>query len=133
MKRYIFLKTALVAGITVCFAFQAKNEPWVVPDKYAKMSNPVASSPKSIKDGQKLFVANCQTCHGAKGKGDGPKAPDLKKPAADLTKADVQDQSDGALFYKISEGRGEMPKAKKDLPDDQDRWSIVDYLRTFKK
>jgi mono/diheme cytochrome c family protein len=131
MKRSIFLKAAFVAGIALCFAFQ--QTPWVAPDKYVKMSNPFPTSPQSIKAGQKLFVANCLQCHGSKGKGDGSKATDLKTAPADLSSAKIQGESDGSLFYKISEGRGEMPKAKKDLPDDEDRWNLVNYLRTLKK
>ncbi|MNH45152.1 hypothetical protein D3C79_1075220 [compost metagenome] len=51
----------------------------------------------------------------------------------DLTTAAVQKQSDGALYYKVSEGREEMPSFKKKIPDSEDLWSIVNYMRTFKK
>jgi mono/diheme cytochrome c family protein len=35
--------------------------------------------------GQEMYAAYCAACHGATGKGDGPAAPALKTPAADLT------------------------------------------------
>ena len=38
----------------------------------------------SIK-GEDLYRAYCEQCHGRDGKGDGPAAPDLKKPPGDLT------------------------------------------------
>ena len=65
--------------------------------------------------------------------GDGPKAAQLKTEAGDFSKADVQAQSDGSLFYKTSEGRDDMPNFKKKIPDADERWSIVNYMRTFKK
>jgi mono/diheme cytochrome c family protein len=45
----------------------------------------------------------------------------------------VQAETDGELFYKISEGREDMPAFKKKIPDEEDRWSVVNFTRTFKK
>ena len=134
MRNGIFLTLALITAGFIGMSFQTnQSKPWVVPDKYLKMANPVKSSPQSIADGKKLFVKNCEECHGKKGLGDGTKVPDLKTTPADMTKAAFQTQSDGVLFYKMSEGRNDMPKAKKDIPDDEDRWNLVNYLRTFGK
>jgi mono/diheme cytochrome c family protein len=80
-----------------------------------------------------LYSKYCGDCHGKKGIGDGSKAADIKTTVADLTTDAVKKQSDGSLFYKISEGRKDMPRAKKDLPDDEDRWNLVNYIRSFKK
>jgi len=109
------------------------NEPWVVPDKYVKMANPVKSDAKTISAGKKLFIKYCEDCHGKKGLGDGTKAPDLKTQPKDLTTATFQSQSDGSIFYKISEGRGDMPKSKKDITDPEDIWTVVNFVRTLKK
>jgi hypothetical protein len=65
--------------------------------------------------------------------GDGPKASQLKTEPGDFSKADVQAQSDGSIFYKSSEGRDDMPSFKKKIPDADDRWSLVNYIRAFKK
>jgi mono/diheme cytochrome c family protein len=111
--------------------FQTK--PWPVPDNYKSMKNPVASSAESIAAGKELYVTHCKSCHGAKGLGDGPKAAQLKTEPGDFSKADFQSQTDGSLFYKISEGRDDMPSFKKKIADADDRWSIVDYMRTLKK
>ena len=35
----------------------------------------------------------------------------------DLTKPDFQKQTDGALFYKSTEGRKDMPSVKKKIAD----------------
>ena len=134
-RKAIVIISVFVTGI-VASAFtlvmQTNSKPWVVPEKNTKMANPVKADVKSINAGKALYTKNCQDCHGKKGVGDGTKAPDLKTTPADLSKASVQAESDGSLFYKISEGRGDMPRAKKDLPDEDDRWNLVNYVRTLK-
>ena len=37
------------------------------------------------------------------------------------------------LFYKILKGRDEMPSFSKKITEDNDVWSLVNYLRTLKK
>lgn len=105
--------------------------PWVVPDKFISMQNPVKADAKSLAAGKALYLVNCEACHGKKGLGNGSKAPDLKTVPGNFTKPVFQSQTDGAIFYKMTEGRKEMPRAKKDLPNDTDRWNLVNYLRTF--
>jgi mono/diheme cytochrome c family protein len=116
------------AGFTI-----VQTDPWPVPDKYAKMTSPVKSNPEVLATGKELWIKHCQSCHGKSGKGDGPKAAQLKTLPDDMTKANVQQQSDGALFFKSSEGRKDMPSFKKKIPDQEELWSIIAYLRTFKK
>jgi len=110
--------------------FQAK--PWNVPDAAAKKANPVKSDGESIQTGKELWAKHCQSCHGKKGAGDGTKAAELETEMQDFAKDVVQKQSDGALFYKISEGRDEMPTFKKKISDESDIWSLVNYMRTLK-
>jgi len=109
------------------------KKPWPVPDNYKNMKNPVASNAESIADGKTLYSTHCKSCHGAKGLGDGSKAAQLKTEPGDFSKADFQSQTDGAIFYKTSEGRDDMPGFKKKIPDADERWSIVNYVRTLKK
>lgn len=112
-------------------SFQQK--PWPVPDNYKSMKNPVAADPDAVKEGKTLYATHCKSCHGAKGLGDGTKAATLKTEAGDFSTANFQSQTDGALFYKTNEGRDDMPGFKKKIPDADERWSIISYLRTFKK
>lgn len=123
------LSCFLLAGI----AFGQDNKPWPVPDKQAKMSNPVKMDAASLSEGKAIYVKHCQSCHGKTGTGDGPKAAQLKTQPEDLKSAAIQQQSDGALFYKTSEGRSDMPSFKKKLDDEEDIWNVVNYLRSLKK
>ena len=135
MKSLIIIFAVMTGIIGASFSYKGLQEPkpWPVPDNYKTMKNPVASNAESLAEGKALWGTHCKSCHGTKGMGDGPKAAQLKTEAGDFTKANVQAQSDGALFYKTSEGRDDMPSFKKKIPDADERWSIVNYMRTFKK
>src|SRR5689334_1854536 len=107
MKVIILSIISVFVIFIIAAAFQSgqQSKPWVVPDKYLKMTNPVKADTKSIAAGKALFTKNCVDCHGKKGLGDGTKVPELKSTPPDMTKETFQSQSDGSLFYKISEGR----------------------------
>lgn len=130
-------RNLMIGGLlTICitgtpFVMIRQPTPWIVPEKYIKMSNPVKADAKSIAAGKALYLVNCEACHGKKGLGNGTKAPDLKTSPGNFTKEAFQSQTDGAIFYKVTEGRKEMPRAKKDLPNAIDRWNLVNYLRTL--
>jgi mono/diheme cytochrome c family protein len=135
MKRKSILTTAAIALSIIGFAFTTaqQSKPWPVPDKYAKMKNPDKSNAESISAGKSLWNMHCSSCHGKKGLGDGTKAAQLKTQPQDMTLASFQSQSDGSIFYKTSEGRNDMPSFKKKIPDPDDIWSLVNYIRTLKK
>jgi len=116
----------LVAGAGIA-AVSAQGE-WKAPADAKNAKNPV----KGVGNAKKSVETNCVTCHGPAGKGDGVAAAALPPPKpADWTSAKVQQESDGELFWKISNGRGAMPPWKH-LPE-KDRWEIINYLRTLKK
>jgi mono/diheme cytochrome c family protein len=135
MKPLVTILIVITGILAASFTYSVLQDkkPWSVPDNYKTMKNPVASNSESIGEGKELYGQHCKSCHGAKGLGDGPKASQLKTEPGDFSKADFQAQSDGALFYKTSEGRDDMPSFKKKIPDAEDRWSIINYMRTLKK
>jgi mono/diheme cytochrome c family protein len=129
-----FLVLGLAILMIVTAGFKAvQKDPWPVPDKFLKMSNPIKSNSESLANGKELWIKHCQSCHGKSGKGDGPKAAQLKTQPEDLGKPDIQKQPDGAFFFKTSEGREDMPSFKKKIPDQEDLWAVINYVRTFKK
>lgn len=129
MKKIIFICITGCLMLTLA-AFQQK--PWTVPAKNAAMKNPEKAELALIKTGKDLYVKHCNSCHGKKGKGDGPKAAQLETQSGNFTTAAFQQEPDGALFYKISEGRKDMPSFKKKIPGANDIWNVVNYLRTLK-
>jgi mono/diheme cytochrome c family protein len=135
MKSKLILAACIlvVSFMNIAFTVVQQQKPWLVPDKDAKAVNPVKSNAESISAGKALWDTHCSSCHGKKGLGDGTKAAQLKTQPADFTKATFQSQSDGSIFYKIAEGRGDMPSFKKKIPDQDDIWNLVVFFRTLKK
>ena len=116
-----FSAAALLLAQNVNYQPDAK---WRAPEEAAARKNPLAEKPERAAGGRKLFKRNCVECHGDSGQG-------LKK-AADLQLPVVQDQSDGALFWKITNGNPDhgMPSFS-GIPELQ-RWQIVLHLRALK-
>ena len=109
---------------------EVKTNSWVVPSKYLSMKNP--TDPKvDLSIGKNLYNKHCKSCHGAEGYGDGPKADEMDGDLGDFSSRKFQAQTDGALFYKTTFGRDDMPEYTKKMPDDEDRWLIVNYMRTL--
>lgn len=96
------------------------------------MKNPVKSDDASIKEGKDLYAQHCKSCHGAKGLGDGTKAAKIDISCGDFSSAETAKASDGELYWKTTDGRKPMPSFKEKLSDNE-RWSIVNYMRTFAK
>jgi mono/diheme cytochrome c family protein len=132
-KMMIVLTSIVIFIVAASFTVLNQQKPWTVPDSFSKKANPVKADATSISSGKALWAKHCQSCHGKTGMGDGTKAAKLDTHPGDFTKADTQGETDGALFYKTSEGRGDMPSFKKKIPDEEDIWSLVNYIRTFKK
>ena len=131
MKIKILIPAVLIGMAFFMLSFQS-NSDWPVPEKYQKMKNPVAASDDSVEAGEDLWKTHCKSCHGKEGLGDGPKAAQLDTPAGDFTSAKFQKQTDGALFYKTLEGKGDMPSYKKKIPNEEDLWHLVNFMRTLK-
>ncbi|MFQ5932392.1 MAG: c-type cytochrome [Nitrospiraceae bacterium] len=103
-----------------------------VPEDAASVPNPFADDEESPAAGAELYAAHCALCHGETGEGDGPGASGLQKPPADLHEGHVQGLTDGALFYIISHGKPDTPMpAWENLLDEDQRWHVVNFLRTF--
>jgi mono/diheme cytochrome c family protein len=103
-----------------------------VPEDAAAVPNPFAGDEESTAAGADLYAASCAVCHGETGEGDGPGAAGMDPAPADLHEGHVQGLTDGALFYIISHGRPDTPMpAWEDVLDEDERWHVVNFLRTF--
>ena len=118
------LTTGLAAGSRA--AVEMANQ---APAHAAAAANPIPSTPDSVERGQNLYRANCASCHGIGGAGDGPTAADMLPGPGDLS-ASVPALKDAELAYLISAGTvaTRMPAFSTTLSE-QDRWDLVNYLR----
>ena len=107
-----------------------EEQKWTVPPGEARKQNPVAANESSLAAGEKIYVRRCVACHGQKGNGDGPDAVDLGIHPAKLSDPGVREETDGALFWKITVGKKPMPDYGRRLSP-TDRWNVINYLRTL--
>ena len=134
MKSGAFAAVIMVSFAAVAAAQDGSDSaraPWVAPARATRVANPVATGATSVATGRRVYREQCLMCHGARGRGDGTLATNLPVHPGDFTSVTVQRQTDGALYWKITEGRNTMPGMRGVLTE-AERWSLVNYLRTFK-
>ena len=105
---------------------------WVAPAAADQLKNPIASDANGLKEAKKLYISNCSPCHGNGGKGDGIASASVNPKPADHTSAAIQKETDGSLYWKLTEGRSPMPSYKQILTDAQ-RWQLINFIRTLAK
>jgi mono/diheme cytochrome c family protein len=102
--------------------------------KLAATKNPVAATQASITAGRALYNKNCRHCHGLRGLGDGPLAPNNPKPASLIDDKWDHGSSDGEIFAVIWNGApakdSEMKPMKGTLTE-KNVWDIVNFLRSI--
>lgn len=104
----------------------------VAPPTPVALANPVAADAASRERGRALFAANCTSCHGAGGRGDGPLAPTLNPRPANLGDAHMSAHRDPDLYLYISNGiPGSAMAAWSDRLAERDRWDLVNFVRTL--
>lgn len=109
---------------------------WPAPAEFASKTNPHAKEPNAAALGREYYMQKCVDCHGKGGQGNGWLSPSLKREGKPLLPTNlasrmVQANTDGELFWKITNGRSPMPAHRVRFDDDQ-RWYIVSFLRTLK-
>jgi mono/diheme cytochrome c family protein len=78
-----------------------------------------------------LFDTNCAMCHGQTPAERGPVGKKLIPPPPGLDHDLVRSRSDSHIFKAITSGFGRMPPFKDKLTPEE-RWSLVNFLRTRK-
>jgi mono/diheme cytochrome c family protein len=112
---------AILAAALLTTGALARDTEWTAPSDAAARANPLAARPALAAGGRKIFSQRCVECHGADARGS-DRAPDL-------TAAEVQAQTDGALFWKISTGNTRVGMPSFSFLPQAQRWQLVLALR----
>lgn len=123
MKKSSYVFSAIIIFLSV----HAHAQDWVVPAESKNVKNPSAYNLDNVKRGKDLYMQNCKSCHGDPGKNNG--LPLVPHPP-DITSEQMQKNTEGELYFKITHGRGPMPQFQTNISDD-DRWRLVNYIMNF--
>jgi mono/diheme cytochrome c family protein len=119
----IFLLLVFCSGKSV-----AQHSNWTAPANADKLTNPLKENPDAFLEGKKTYESMCLVCHGDKGKGNGAASVSLSPHPANFLSIEVRHESDGAIFWKMTEGNPPMAAYKTLLTETQ-RWQLVCYIR----
>jgi mono/diheme cytochrome c family protein len=153
MKRFLFVALAVLVLMVFAAVFAASRfnvsalpEPGDLETKLATRAKhflierrsrrdipaPPADRQASATSGDVLYGTECSSCHGLDGRHPTDPGRWMYPRAADLTSPEVQQYSDGALFWIIRNGirLSGMP-AFGNVETDEHIWNLVDDLRTL--
>jgi len=90
-------------------------------------------SQQMVANGKKLYDANCLSCHGAKGMGDGPAGAMLNPKPRNLHQEDgwTNGRTIIGLYKTLQEGIIQNGMAAYEYLSPSDRLDIIHYVRTF--
>ena len=108
------------------------QEAFVAPPGADTIKSPIGTSPNIIAKGEELYNLYCFACHGDSGHGDGPAGGGMNVTPANFHDPKFLKQKEGTVFWKLTNGKGNMPPFKQILKDDQ-RWQLVAYLKELGK
>jgi hypothetical protein len=101
-----------------------------VPEQAKRTKNPFEPTPELLTEARRHFADHCAMCHANDGSGDTPIGQNLYPKPLDLRSPQVQNQSDGELYYIIHNGiRLTGMPAWGDPKDDPDSWKLVLFIR----
>lgn len=131
LRKILFGAILILTFAVVVYWITQENKPWIVPEEYKSLKNPLRPSESNLKAARQIYVDECAQCHGERGRGDGLEARSHYPLPADLTDAKrMATVKDGEIFYQISEGRRPMPSFKNRLTQDE-RWQLVLLVRSL--
>ncbi|MEI8279789.1 MAG: cytochrome c [Bacteroidota bacterium] len=126
-------KFQLMTVLMLCASLTAFSQSkWVAPANAVGVKNPVESNATTLAEAKTIYKTTCAPCHGDKGRGDGAAAVALNPKPADHSSKEIQAETDGSLFWKMTTGKGAMQSYKAQFTDKQ-RWELVNYIRTLKR
>lgn len=123
------LKFIILFFLLVGFYDSFSQEEWKVPAESQEKLSTFSFNSSTVNLGLEIYMNNCKACHGIPGMNNfQPLIPEPGDPES----SKFQKNTDGELFYKISEGKGQMLSFKNTLTPEE-IWNVVSYIRSFNK
>lgn len=153
MKKIRFYGILLFGGVSICILFASAKynseitytndnrvsrkdtliqEPFLAPEWADTIKNPIGTSPEILAKGEEIYNLYCFACHGETGYGDGAAGGAMGVRPANFHDPKFRKQTDGSIFWKLTNGKQNMPPFKELLKEEQ-RWELVAYLKEFGK
>jgi len=98
-------------------------------ERYLKV-NPRSDDDGLLARGEERYRIFCEPCHGAVGGGKSIMVEKKMPPPPSFHEFRLRDSADGYFFHVISNGLGNMPPYKYQIPP-KDRWAIVSFIRAL--
>jgi len=121
------MKIICITLVVLAVTFKLSAQEWTVPPDKAAALSPLKFTDETRQAGQALYTTYCKQCHGDPGKGN---VIALTPPPPDPATPRMQNNTDGGIFYKVTEGRGPMLSFKNTLSA-FNIWNIISYIRSF--
>lgn len=127
----ILLVLTIIMSLTIVGNNVNAQSTWQVDDDKKAEVMTVTFGQSAIDAGKAAYQKfNCKSCHGEPGTNTAlplaPKPTDLGLAAFHAA------NTDGSIFYKITDGKGAMPSFKSQITE-TDRWNLVCFIRSFDK
>lgn len=136
-----FFFLAVFVGLTASDVFERPYEQAIavekVPGEGAVSAEEVeklrVATPELVEQGKKLYAAQCATCHGAEGKGDGAAAAALTPKPRNFTSEEGWKfgRTPSEMFKTATDGSPGTSMASFSGVPAKERWAMVHYIRTF--
>lgn len=126
---YLVIFGILLFGGSSAFG---QESDWKAPKTADALKNPLKGNSKATAEGKRIYQQMCVLCHGVTGKGNGEAGLTLEKKPANFLAFKVKKESDGVIFWKITNGKAPMASYEELLSEDQ-RWQLVNYIRELEK
>jgi len=120
-------KTLWVSVLMLFISVLLTGQEWIVPDDRRGKLSTFRFSDETRRSGDQLYSINCKSCHGTPGRSN---FINLVPPPGDPATEKIQKNRDGEIFYKVAEGREQMPSFKNVLSANE-IWNIVSFIRSF--